>query len=209
MNPTAVNPTLIHLGQIIYFGLSLYVWLIIIRVLLTWINPNPYSPVMRFLAKASDPVLNRARRVFPLTLGGLDFSPVLAIMIIHLLGVVLGQWLISMGRGFPPSSFVPILAMALISFLDSIAWMLVILMGIRFISALVQPSPYNILVRIIYGLTEPLLSPLRRFFPPMGAKGLDIRPLIFLLSVLLLQWVVLNSLAKGVAIWMGGMSGVG
>ena len=207
MNAAAINPTLINLGQIIYFGFTIYVWLIVIRVLLSWINPNPYSPVMRFLAKASDPVLNRARRIFPLTLGGLDFSPVLAILVLHLTGVVLGQWLIQMGQGMPPTVVVPILAMALLSFINSIVWLLIILMGIRFIISLVQPSPYNILVRIIYGLTEPLLNPLRRFFPPLG-KGFDLRPLIFLLVLFLLQMAVLQSLAKGIAVWIGGLAGV-
>jgi len=208
LNPASINPALIYLGQTIYIAVSLYVLLIFIRVLLTWVNPNPYSPVMRFLAKATDPVLNWARRFFPLTLGGLDFSPVLAIMVIYLTGAVLGQWLLRMGQGLPPVVVVPILALELIGFLDGLAWLLIILMGIRFIIALVQPSPYNILVRIIYGLTEPLLSPLRRFFPPLG-RGMDLRPLIFLLIVLLIQQAVLYPLARGAAVWMSGMFSAG
>ena len=203
----AVNPTLINLGQIIYIGFTIYVWLIVARVLLSWINPNPYSPVMRFLAKISDPVLNRARRIFPLTLGGLDFSPILAIMVIHLTGVLLGQWLIGIGMGLPATVAAPILARALLDFISSIIWFLVVLMGLRFIVALVQPSPYNILVRIIYGLTEPLLSPLRRFFPPLG-RGFDVRPVIFLLVLLLIELVVIKSLYMGVRVWFNGLAGV-
>lgn len=207
LNAGAVNPTMIILGQIIYYGLWLYTGLILIRVLLTWISPNPYSPLMRFLASVCDPVLNRARRFFPLTLGGLDFSPMLAVMVLYLVGAVAGQWLVSMGRGLPAAVIAPIAAMALLGFLNSIAWLLMIIMGLRFIMALVQPSPYNMLVRIIYGLTEPLLAPLRRFFPPLG-RGLDLRPLVFLLVVLLIQRVILYSLAQGIAAWIGGMAGV-
>lgn len=208
LNPASINPTLVYLGQVIHIAVSLYILLIFIRILLTWVNPNPYSPVMRFLSKATDPVLNRARRLLPLTLGGLDFSPIVAIMIIYLAGATLGQWLIRVGQGLPPSVALPILALELIGFLDSLARMLMALMGIRFIIALVQPSPYNILVRIIYGLTEPLLSPLRRFFPPLG-RGLDLRPLIFLLIVLLIQMAVLYPLARGAAAWMSDLFGAG
>ena len=203
---TAVNPTLIYLGQIIYLVFTIYVWLIVARVLLSWINPNPYSPVMRFLGKISDPVLNKARRLFPLTLGGFDFSPILAIMVIHLTGVVLGQWLMQIGQGMPASVVVPILAVSLMNFISSIVWLLIVLMGIRFIVALVQPSPYNILVRIIYGITEPLLSPLRRFFPPLG-RGLDLRPVIFLLALFFLQWVVIKSSYIGIRPWFSGLAG--
>lgn len=206
MNAAAINPTLINLGQIIYFGFTIYVWLIVIRVLLSWINPNPYSPLMRFLAKASDPVLKKARQILPMTMSGLDFSPVLAILVLHLLGVVLGQWLIQMGQGLPPLVVAPILALALLSFINSIVWFLIILMAIRVIISLVQPSPYNILVRIIYGLTEPLLSPLRRLFPPLG-KGFDLRPLIFLLLLFLLQMALVQLMAKGTAAWIGGLAG--
>lgn len=206
MNAAAINPTLINLGQIIYFAFTIYVWLIVIRVLLSWINPNPYSPLMRFLAKASDPVLIRARRVLPLTMGGLDFSPVLAILVLHLLGVVLGQWLIQVGQGLPPLVVVPILALALLSFVNSIVWFLIILMAVRLIISLVQPSPYNILVRIIFSLTEPLLSPLRRLSPPLG-KGFDLRPLIFLLLLFLLQMGLVQFMAKGSVAWIGGLAG--
>lgn len=198
------NPALLNLGRVIYFGVSIYVWIIVIRVLLTWINPNPYTPVMRFLSRATDPVLNLGRRYLGLTLGGLDFSPVLVILVLHLAGTVLGRWLIMLGLGFPPAVIVPLVAWALLGFLNSIAWLLMVIMVLRLIISLVQPSPYNVLVRIIYGLTEPMLAPLRRFFPP-GPKGLDLRPVFFLLALILVL-VVLDQLGAGLGGWMGELS---
>jgi len=203
-----VNPLLVTLGQIIYYGVTIYVWVIILRVLLTWINPNPYSPFMRFLSRLTDPVLNRARRWVPFTLGGIDFSPVLVIIVVQLTGVIAGQWLMSLGMGLPASVIFPLLALGLISLLNSIAWLLVIVMAIRLIMSLVHPSPYNIIVQIIFGLTEPLLAPLRRFFPP-GPRGMDFRPLVFLVTTLLLQHVVLGSLAVAALEWMGQLGGRG
>lgn len=204
--PGAATNFLVILGQLISLGATIYAWIIIIRVLLTWINPNPYTPAMRFLSRLADPVLNRARRWFPLTLGGLDFSPILAIIGIQVLGDILGQWVISLGHGYPFIMLVPLIAMGLIRLLNSIAWLLVVIMAIRFIMSLVHPSPYNIIVQVIYGMTEPLLAPLRRFFPP-GPKGMDWRPLVFLLITLLIQWVVIASLFKAAVVWVNTIVG--
>lgn len=190
------------LGNVIYIAATVYVWLIIARVLLTWINPNPYSPVMRFLSKLADPVLNRTRKMLPFTFGGIDFSPILAIIGIGLLGFVLGKGLVLIGSGAPVTVLAPLLAMAAVSFIDSIAWLLIIAMAARLIMSLVNPAPYNPLVLIVYGLTEPLLAPLRGLFP-RGPGGLDVRALVFLLAVILAQQVLLKSLYALVASWIG------
>ena len=187
------NLILITLGQGIHYGSIVYVWVIILRVALTWINPNPRSPLMRFLAWAADPALTRARRLMPLTLGGLDFSPVLAIIVIQLVGAVLGLWLLGLGLGEPASSFFILAAGELLRLLRSLVWLVIFLMFLRLLMSLVRPSPYNIIVQVVFSLTEPLLAPLRRAFPP-GPGGLDFRPLVFLLILLLLQFAVLGSL---------------
>jgi YggT family protein len=190
----APNLTLLTLGQVIYYGSTVYIWLIIIRVALTWISPNPYSPLMRSLAWAVDPVLTRARRLLPLTLGGLDFSPVPAIILIRFVGAVLGRWLWGLGLGAAPASlFFTLAAGELLNLLQSLVWLVIFLMFLRLLMSLARPSPYNIIVQVVFSLTEPLLAPLRRAFPP-GPGGLDFRPLVFLLILLLLQFVVLGSL---------------
>ncbi len=196
---------LVILGNIIYIAANVYVWIIIVRVLLTWINPNPYSPLMRFLSKLADPLLNRARKTLPFTLGGIDFSPILAIIAVGLAGYVLGKGLMLIGRGAPATVLIPLLAMAVVSFIDSIAWLLIIVMAARLIMSLVNPAPYNPLVLIVYGLTEPLLAPLRGLFP-RGPGGLDIRALIFLVVLVLAQQVLLKSLYTPVASWIIGAS---
>lgn len=189
--PNSILPTL---GQVILYGSVVYIWLIIIRVALTWINPNPYSPLMRCLAWAVDPVLARARRLLPLTLGGLDFSPVLAIIVVRFVGAVLGRWLWGVGLGAAPAPlFFTLAAGELLTLLDSLVWLVIILMFVRLLMSLARPSPYNVIVQVVFSLTEPLLAPLRRAFPP-GPGGLDWRPLVFLLILLLLRFVVLGSL---------------
>ncbi len=69
------------IAQILDMALGFYVWVIIIRALISWVNPDPYNPVVRFLYKATEPVLYRIRRIVPI-LGGMDLSPVVAIFAI-------------------------------------------------------------------------------------------------------------------------------
>ena len=55
--------------------LSLYFWVIIAAVVMSWVNPDPYNPVVRFLVQVTEPVLSRIRKVIP-PMGGLDLSPI-------------------------------------------------------------------------------------------------------------------------------------
>ncbi len=77
------------LAQVLDMALSLYMWAIIIRALLSWVNPDPYNPIVRFFYGITEPVLARIRRVLP-PIGGIDLSPLVAILAI----VFLKQFLI-------------------------------------------------------------------------------------------------------------------
>jgi YggT family protein len=77
-------------GQIIGFIawmldslLSLYWWILIIAVLLTWVNPDPRNPIVSFLRSATEPVLYQVRRRLPFVYaGGFDFSPIVVLLAI-------------------------------------------------------------------------------------------------------------------------------
>jgi YggT family protein len=56
-------------------------WVIIIRALISWVNPDPYNPIVSFLYRATEPVLSRVRRVIPY-MGGIDLSPMIVILVI-------------------------------------------------------------------------------------------------------------------------------
>ena len=61
--------------------LKIYGYIIIVRALISWINPNPYNPLIRIICAITDPVLVPIRRLLP-DLGGLDISPFVALVII-------------------------------------------------------------------------------------------------------------------------------
>jgi YggT family protein len=63
-------------------ALDIYIYIIIGRAIISWVNPDPYNPIVRFLYKATEPVLYRVRRIMP-DMGGLDLSPLIVILAIY------------------------------------------------------------------------------------------------------------------------------
>lgn len=78
------------LAKIIDMGLTLYMWIIVARALISWVNPDPYNPIVNFLYRATEPVMAPIRRWLPLRGLGIDISPIIAIAaIIFLQGFLL------------------------------------------------------------------------------------------------------------------------
>ena len=73
--------------------LTLYMWLIIIRAVLSWVSPDPYNPIVRIINKVTEPVLYQIRRRIPLNFGGIDFSPIIVILVIYFIQIFLVQTL--------------------------------------------------------------------------------------------------------------------
>ena len=69
-------------AQILKIILELYMWIMIIRSLLSWVNPDPYNPIVQFLNSITEPVLYRVRQLIPMSGVGIDFSPMIVILII-------------------------------------------------------------------------------------------------------------------------------
>ena len=73
------------LANILHIVLNLYMWIVIARALLSWVNPDPYNPIVRFLYSVTEPVLYAIRRHVPMFFGGVDFSPMVVILGIYFL----------------------------------------------------------------------------------------------------------------------------
>lgn len=64
--------------------LNIMTWLIIIRALISWVNPDPYNPIVQFLYKVTEPILYPVRKLLPLGFRiGIDLSPLIALLIIY------------------------------------------------------------------------------------------------------------------------------
>jgi YggT family protein len=55
-------------------------WIVIARAILSWVNPDPYNPIVRFIHNVTEPVLYRIREKIPINFGGIDFSPIIVIL---------------------------------------------------------------------------------------------------------------------------------
>lgn len=71
--------------------LSVAIILVIVSALISWVNPDPYNPIVRFLRAATDPLLRPIRRRVPLIGGGIDISPLILILVLYFLQYVLVQ----------------------------------------------------------------------------------------------------------------------
>ena len=60
-------------------------WIVIARAVISWVSPDPYNPIVQFLYRATDPVLEPIRRMLPGGGFGIDFSPLIVILAIYFL----------------------------------------------------------------------------------------------------------------------------
>lgn len=86
----------IALATVLHYLLQVYTWILIIRVIISWVNADPYNPIVNFLYRATEPVLGLARRIIP-PLGGIDLSPILVLVLIVFLDGFLVQTLTELG----------------------------------------------------------------------------------------------------------------
>jgi len=89
---------LIALAQVVDYLLTAYMWIVIGRAIISWVNPDPHNPIVRFLYSATEPVLYRIRRMLPLYAGGIDFSPIIVFVGIIFLQRFLVQSLYDLAR---------------------------------------------------------------------------------------------------------------
>jgi YggT family protein len=73
------------IAQVLQGALYLYFWVVLIAVLMSWIEPNPYNPVVRTLYALTEPVFDFVRRHIPVVFGGIDLSPLIVIIGIEFL----------------------------------------------------------------------------------------------------------------------------
>ncbi len=76
----ALGNLFIALANIVNIILTMMYWLILIRALISWVNPDPFNPIVQFLNKTTEPILTPIRRLLPMT--AIDFSPIIAFLLI-------------------------------------------------------------------------------------------------------------------------------
>ncbi|MBE0491918.1 MAG: YggT family protein [Sulfurospirillum sp.] len=76
-----VLATLIEaLAQILHMLINIYIWVIIIAALISWVRPDPYNPIVQVLRRLTEPVYEFIRRYVPTVIGGIDLAPIAIIL---------------------------------------------------------------------------------------------------------------------------------
>ncbi len=84
-----MNAFLISILQFINLIISIYIWIVIIAALITWVQPNPYNPIVRFLWNVTEPVYRWIRRYIPTIFGGFDIAPIILILALEFLQILI------------------------------------------------------------------------------------------------------------------------
>jgi YggT family protein len=80
---------ILGIGGILHSLLTIYIWVIIIAALLSWVRPDPYNPIVQFLTRITEPAYFFVRRLMPTTFNGIDFAPLVIIIGLQVIDVIL------------------------------------------------------------------------------------------------------------------------
>jgi YggT family protein len=80
-----ISNFLFALAKLVEILLGAYMWIVIGRAILSWVNPDPYNPIVRFLHDVTEPLLSRIRRMLPALGGSIYFYPMILILAIYFL----------------------------------------------------------------------------------------------------------------------------
>ncbi len=86
------------IAQILSMVITIYIWVVIISALLTWVNPDPHNPIVQILNRLTEPVYAFVRRYIPTTIGGIDLSPIIIILALQFLDLFLVKVLFNLAR---------------------------------------------------------------------------------------------------------------
>ncbi len=78
---------LVAVATVLDYVLVFFMFITIARAVLSWVSPDPYNPIVRFIHNITEPVLYQIRKRLPIMYGGIDFSPIIVILIIIFLRI--------------------------------------------------------------------------------------------------------------------------
>lgn len=167
---------------------SLYLAIVILRLLLQLAKADFYNPISQTLVKATNPLLIPLRRVIP-PLGQVDSASVVLALAVQMLAMFAIIFLF--GAKVPdPLTLLGWSVIGCIALTVNIYFFAII---INIILSWVAPGTYHPAALLLYQLTEPVMQPFRRLIPPMG--GIDLSPIFVFLAISVLQ-ILLKTMAQ-------------
>lgn len=87
------------IAQILDMIVSLYIWVIIIAAVISWVKPDPYNPIVQVLYRLTEPVYATIRRYIPTVVGGIDLAPIIVIIGLQFIKLFFVQLLFQLAQG--------------------------------------------------------------------------------------------------------------
>lgn len=184
-----------YLATLTYWALTLYEWIIIITILVTWVNPDPRNPIVQFLNTMTLPVWNYLAARLPPSLR--LFSAYVSLLLVWFLKVFLPGTLTTLGGFFGDTIAMEAVPMRVLGYfllgagivVQNFFFFLMLLLLIWFFLTLISPSVSNPIVRTIYVLVDPFITPIQRRLP---RTKMDFSPLVAAAIFMLLNVFVVK-----------------
>ena len=77
------------LGGIVHSLITVYIWVLIIGALLSWVRPDPYNPIVQIIYRLTEPAYKLVRRIMPTVFNGIDLAPLILVILLQVLDVIL------------------------------------------------------------------------------------------------------------------------
>lgn len=77
------------IGGIVHSLLTIYIWVVIIGALLTWVRPDPYNPIVQTIYRLTQPAYDLIRRFMPTVFNGIDLAPIILIVALNIIDIIL------------------------------------------------------------------------------------------------------------------------
>ena len=162
--------TALALSNIIGFVAIVLNVLIIVRIAVSWIGLSPWHPLVHWLRIIVDPILAPFRRMLP-SFSGIDFSPILAIVVIYFVAGILQAVVQGLGGGIDfAANIVGLIGQVVIDIIIAIA----VFVFIRILLALFHADPWHPLVQMVRTVTTPLVGPFAALHRGRVTSGIDV-----------------------------------
>lgn len=86
------------IAQILSMVINIYIWVIIISALISWVRPDPYNPIVQILYRLTEPVYAFVRRFIPTVFGGIDIAPIIILIALQFINLFFVKLLFGLAR---------------------------------------------------------------------------------------------------------------
>ena len=183
---------MVYVANLVRLLFSIYILLIFVRVILAWLRPNMFNPIVRFIYASTNPYLRLFAGLRILRIGSIDFTPILAFYFLYLMQEL--SYKVLLTGYFSLELLFSLIIVLLFRFVYFILFIFIITVGLRLIFELIGRRINNTFVTIVYSLSEPAVRPIRNLLNLNRDLVFDIPSLISLAILVITRFLLLPRL---------------